>query len=198
MILHPDPGGTNYRVQLLELRFPSQLTFDFIGAGHKHRGIARPARSKPKWNVAPRYRACRLDDLEHRVTVAAASQVVDRTAVVQKAKRKHVGARKIDNMDVVSHAGSVGRGIVVTVDLDEVPACGGRLEYQRDQMGFRMVRFAAAPACPSGVEVAQRNMAQTVSVPIPLQRALKSEFGFAVRVGRIQGISLVDWLFLPV
>src|SRR4030095_8351609 len=101
-------------------------------------------------------------------------------------------------MDVVSHAGSVGRGIVVSVDVDQPSASGGRLEYQRDQMGFRIVPFAAPPACPGGVEVAQRSMTQAVSLPVPVQRALQSELGFAVRIGRIHRISLIDWLFLAV
>ena len=57
-----------------------------------------------------------------------------------------MGAGEIAHMDVVAHAGSIGRAVIVAVDAHAVALAGGSLGGDLDQMRRSRRRLARAQA----------------------------------------------------
>src|SRR6266404_788223 len=112
----PLPSAAHYGFQRLELRLPLQLALDAVGCRDQHRGIAWPPLHFASGNRMTRHAANGLDDLAHTES-AAVTKVVDQlVALAQSIQRQQMRAGKVADMDVVAHAGPVGRGIVRTVN----------------------------------------------------------------------------------
>ena len=97
-----------------------------------------------------------------------------------------MGMRKIAHMHVVADASSVWRGIIVTENLDRRETSHGREEYERNEVGFRLVHLAdlAIRIGAGCVEVAQRHMPYPMRGLGFFQHSLGDEFGMAVRAYR--------------
>ena len=98
-----------------------------------------------------------------------------------------MGVCKVCDVDVVTDAGAVGRGIVGAEDFDAVPLAQGRLQDQGDEVCFRGMVFpdGAASIGPGRIEVAQGHVAQAVSPAELGQHGFDHELGLAVDVGRM-------------
>src|SRR6185437_3085548 len=97
----PLPGAGDNLVQLSEVRLPSQLLLDLLGAGHQHRGIARPPLEFLDRNRLPGDSAHRLADLEHSKALTV-TDVVDQPALmVKRLKCQEVGVGEIADMNIV-------------------------------------------------------------------------------------------------
>ena len=59
---------------------------------------------------------------------------------------KQVGVSQVGDVDVVANAGAVGGGVVVAVDADGLATAEGDVENQGNEVGFRLVGFAAGDA----------------------------------------------------
>src|SRR5690606_37475180 len=102
-----------------------------------------------------------VHDLADRAAGAAA-EVVDGLQVValgEPASGDHMGIGQVGDVDVVTHAGAVGGGVVGAVDA-RGPAGDERVEDQREQV-VRAGVVERLRAGPDHVEVAQRGVAQT-------------------------------------
>ncbi len=69
------------------------------------------------------------------------------------------------------------------------------LQNQRNQMGFRMVVLTdgAIIERPGGIEVTQRDIADTIGPAHPFHHLFHRAFRFAIGIGRIRLIVLQDW-----
>src|ERR1700674_578194 len=60
-------------------------------------------------------------------------------------------------------------------------------------MGLRLVRFSlAGTGCASSIEISQAGIAQAVNLMEPCQHSLYQQLRFAVRIGRMDGIVLLN------
>ena len=73
-------------------------------------------------------------------------------------ERPDVGLGQIRNMDIIPDAGAVRRIIVCSENGDVVPLPQRNLEDQRNQMGFRIMRFSDLSVWmgSAGIEIPQR------------------------------------------
>ena len=139
----------------MEDGLPAEFAFDSVRAGDEDSRVARPACARLDGNVAACDRLCRLNHFEHAVAFAAATEIIDRTSLIQHRERENVRARKVNYMDVIAYARAVARRVVVAVDGDvRAHACGG-LQDDRDQMCFRVVRLTTQLGRARRVEVTQ-------------------------------------------
>ena len=96
---------------------------------------------------------------------------------------------QVGDVDVVADAGAVGGGIVVAVDANGGASPERDVEDERNQVGFRVVGFAAGDALGTFrragyVEVAQRGIAQAVNAIEPAEHVLDKQLGLAIGIGR--------------
>ena len=103
-------------------------------------------------------------------------------------------AGKVQHMDVVADAGTVGRPIVVTEDRHLVSGHRGP-KHDGDEVGLGPVVFPQRFGGPGGVEVPQRDASKTVGLGVPGEGALERPLRFAVGVDRAQVGVLSDWRF---
>src|SRR5258705_11518501 len=104
----------------MKLWLPSKFTLYLFRTRDQNRWITCTSGRHSSGNVFPGYFARRFQHLIHTVTSAATAEVVDASAVtLERLQRENVRARKIDHVNVVAHAGSVGRWIVVAVNFHE-------------------------------------------------------------------------------
>src|SRR5262249_37497037 len=94
--------------------------------------------------------------------------------------------REIGNVDVVAETGSVRSRIVGAENLYVSTTARRRIENQRNQMRFRIGILAKLRIGirSGGVEVAQREILQSMTLAEPAERALERQLGFAVRIDR--------------
>ena len=128
-----------------------------------------------------------MDDIEHAVAMARA-QVEHMHAglsahVVEGA---HVAAGQVDDVDVIAHAGAVGRGIVVAEDVDVVELAHGDLgnighEVVRDALGVLADETALMGA--DGVEITQQH-----DVPALVGRVEVAQHLLVHRLGTTVGV----------
>ena len=166
MLLHPAPGRFDDHAQILKLRFPTKLALNLFRTGDQHCRIACASWANARRNLFSRNFARRFQNLIHAVAIAAATQIVNATALVLLAsQRENVCAREIDHVNVVAHTRAVRRRIVVSIDFDELALAGSDLQRDRNQVGFLLVIFAAAFARAGGVEVTQGSEAEVRKPP---------------------------------
>ena len=143
------------------VRAPAEDARALVRAGVHRRQVARAARRDAVGHVHVVGRFKGVHHFEHAVAPAGAEV---KNALARM--RRHVGngrdvaARKIHDVDIVAHAGAVGRIIVVAEHVQALQPADGRL---RD-VGHEVVRHAAriladeaARVRTDGVEVAQQH-----------------------------------------
>src|SRR5579871_4246455 len=104
-------------------------------------------------------------------------------------ERQHVSFSQIVDVDVIAHAGAVGRGIIVAEKFEGTTLPGDRLQRAGNQVSFRLVHFADVSSFvgTGGVEVAQADRAQSVSTAVGFEGIFKKQFRNAVRIDRLPG-----------
>src|SRR5581483_2111121 len=92
---------------------PAEAGADALGGGNDDGRIAGPAGPHAHIEVAAGHAPDRLDHLQHREAAAvAAIEDVAVAAGAQVRQGRHVCLSEIGDVDVVAHAGAVGRGVV--------------------------------------------------------------------------------------
>ena len=113
-----------------------------------------------------------------------------------------MGVDQVLHMDIIPDAGAVPGGIVGAEKLERGNLPLGRLEDHGDEMGLGPVVLADVPVPPGPrhVEVPQRHKTQAVGPVRPLEHGLHDALAFAVRIGGVLGMDLVNGgvLRLPV
>jgi hypothetical protein len=76
-------------------------------------------------------------------------------------ERAQMSLGQILDVNVVADRRSIRRRIIGSIDVDMRPLLEGRLQHQRNEMGFGLVKFTdlALRVSSGGIEVAQRNRA---------------------------------------
>ena len=98
-----------------------------------------------------------LDDLKHGVAVAGAQIVDEHAFLVDVVDDGHMALGQIDHMDVVTHAGAVGRVVIVAVHLDFLQLADRDLGHIRGEIRRNTLRVFAQQTGfmrADGVEVA--------------------------------------------
>src|SRR3990172_3893248 len=85
-------------------------------------------------------------------------------------------------MNVVAHAGSVRRGVIVSKYDDLFPLTQGHLQYARNQMMLGLVIFPPLPVrrSASRIEIAQADTLESMQFVKPLQHPLDQKLGFTI------------------
>ena len=172
------------------------------GTCNQNCGVARPAWLDDRcWGAVAELSALR-QHLRHRVALAGA-EVEDVVAGVglHVVQRAQVGFAQVFDVDVVAHAGAIGRVVVVAKQFH-----GAGLRVERgfddvgDEVGFGLVRFAdfAIAVGAGGVEVAQADGAQAVGATVFCNLQLGHAFAQAVGVDGLGGMGFVDGAVLRV
>src|SRR5580698_10771100 len=91
----------------------------------------------------------------------------------------------VEYVNIISQAGSIGRRIVISVNLEERALSCGSLQQQGDDMRLGVVIFADSGSCTTRVKITEGNHRPAVRDGVPVERTLERELGFAVRVNRI-------------
>ena len=141
--------------QILKLWFPTKLALNLLRTRNQHRRIARTTRRRAGFDFPAGYFPRGLNHFAHAITIAATAEIVDSAALVESAEREYVRVRQIDNVDVITHAGTVAGWIVIAKNLHVFAYAGGGLEYERNQMRFRIVHFTAALSRTRRIEITQ-------------------------------------------
>ena len=95
--------------------------------------------------------------------------------------------RKVGDVDVVSHASAVRRGIILTENADIVASMVGDLQNYRDKVRLGIVRLAYLTALVRAcrVEIAQRHVFETVRLVVVLHKLLHHKLGLTVNTRRM-------------
>ncbi|ABA48535.1 hypothetical protein BURPS1710b_3148 [Burkholderia pseudomallei 1710b] len=159
--------------------------------------VARAARDEFVRHGAPRRLLERAHDFEH--AVAAARAEVDgeaRVAALERVERRDVAAREIDDVDVIAHAGAVGRRVVAAEHAQLLELAHRDLRDVRHQVvrnAGRVLADEAAFVRADRIEVAQRRDAPGRIGGFDIaQDLLGHQLRLAVRVGRRKRERLVD------
>src|SRR5882724_5194375 len=94
-------------------------------------------------------------------------------------------------MNVIAHAGAVGRGVLVSEDFERLPLTVDGFESGRDEMSLRTVNLADRTRFvrSGSIEIAKADISQTVGRTVGLERLLENQFGYTVGIhGRTRHI----------
>src|SRR5262245_65702112 len=102
------------------------------------------------------------------------------TPVGQAVQRQDVCIGEVEDVDVVSDARAVACRVVVAEDRDVLASPGGGVEYERDQVRFRIVALSAPHAGACRVEIAEGGHTEAGGRGKPRQGHPKSQLGMCV------------------
>ena len=154
----PVPTVT-YHVVDVEAGFPAQFFGGFVGVAVAGGDVAGSAGLDDIGDFDSVYTLEGMHHVEDAVAVAGA-EVVDGEAAdtLDGFECADVSGGKVDDMNIVAHAGAIGGGIVVAEDAQLGPFADGHLCDVRHEVVWDAVGVfadAAAGVCAYGVEVAQ-------------------------------------------
>mmetsp|Transcript_18949 Transcript_18949/g.56197 ORF Transcript_18949/g.56197 Transcript_18949/m.56197 type:complete len:275 (-) Transcript_18949:557-1381(-) len=143
-----------------ELRLPPHLLLRLARLAVADRHVARPpVREHVLERLAAR-ELVRREHLQHRVPRPRAKVVHHAPRVGRHLlERRQVTLGQVDHVDVVPHAGAVGRRVIVTEDGEARPLADGDLLQEGHQVvrdALRVLADAAGRVCADGVEVAKQ------------------------------------------
>ena len=170
-------------VEIVEFRAPVECLADQVGGGDDFGGIARATVGEADLEVTARYALYGVDHLEDGEAPGIAAVHDDRRpAAAQVGERVGVGLGEIPDVNVVTHAGAVRRGVVGAVDVEMGAFALGCLAGDLDEVGRALRRLAgAARGIGAGdIEVAQGDVAEVVRRGGVLQHGLGHQFRRAV------------------
>ena len=164
-------------------RRPAELRPRDRGIGDHSRHVAGPARSLDHGEIDAGDAADRIDHLADREAVAIAAIGDEaRPAGPQIGERVGMGIGEVADMDVVAHAGAIGRVVISAEDLDLRALAERGLAGDLDEMGGALGRLArAALRIGAGdVEIAQRHIAEIVGARRVVEHPLRHQLGAAI------------------
>src|SRR5688572_32564257 len=102
---------------------------------------------------------------------------------------------QIRNVDVVANAGSIRSRIVRAEDLRFLLPAESGIEHQRYQVRLRVVILTYIPIGirAGGIEIAEREVFDSVDLPKPLQGALEGKLGLAIWIDGMLRSVFADW-----
>ena len=105
-----------------------------------------------------------------------------------------MGLGEIVDMNVITDAGAVGRGIVFAKKLEWAAFSGDGFQSGGNEMSFRIVQFAdrATLVGAGGIEIAQADRAQAVSASVRFKRVFEKQFRHSVRINGLAGSVFSD------
>ena len=136
--LHPIPCRRHHLAQTAR-RLPLQQRLRLRRIRHQRRRISRAPRHHLVRHALAGHFLDRGNHFLHGSSGARSN--VDRKAFLpcrQIIQRLHVRARQIVHVDVVAHAGSIGRRIIRPKHLQLRTKPSGRAQRQRNQVGLRV------------------------------------------------------------
>src|SRR5687768_4231596 len=83
----------------------------------------------------------------------------------------------VGHVNIVPDAGSIGRPVVRTVELDSSSLAHGCFDEDRDEMGFVMAVLAVLLSRPAGIEVPERDVLEAVDPAVPFEDLLELQLG---------------------
>src|SRR6267378_3308114 len=121
--------------------FPSEGTLEFFFAGYKNCRITRTARTQFARDFAAGDALGGIDDLQNRKAATVADVEGFTGNLADLLKRADMGIGDIEHVDVITDAGSVGRGVVSTKDIDVRQRTRSGIENARNEMSFHAMMF---------------------------------------------------------
>ena len=103
-------------------------------------------------------------------------------AAAEMLESANVRIGQIGHVNVIANGSAVGRRILVAEYADFFMRIGGRGENVGDQVGFRIMIFAAAFRGAGGVEIAEAHGFQAVGCVIGFKKALESKLRPAIGI----------------
>src|SRR5687767_8158956 len=105
-----------------------------------------------------------------------------------------MGGGKIADVDVIPYRCTVGGIVISTEDLDRGCPALGRSYDEREEMRLRCVLLAdlAVGVGAGSIEIAQSDVAQSISAVVPAQHVLHEQLGHAIRIYRVLRMILSD------
>src|SRR5467141_3886755 len=164
--------------------FPAEGTLEFFFAGHKNCRIAGAAWTQFARDFAAGDALGGIDDLQDREAATVADVEGFTGNLADFLKRANMGIGDIEHVDVITDAGSVGRGVVSTKDIDVRQGAGGGIENARNEMSFHAMMFAALFGGAGGIEIAEGHVVEYGVGFVIRQNPFENELGFSVRIDR--------------
>src|SRR5262249_27217735 len=124
-----------------------------------------------------------FDNFENGMTAAGAK--IERLGfggAAEMLEGADVRVGQIGHVNVVANRSAVGRRILIAEYADFFVSIGGRGEDVGDQVGLRIVIFAATLGGAGGVEIAQAHGFQAVSCVVGFKKAFEGELRPAIRI----------------
>src|SRR6516165_6242446 len=154
----PSKSRAYDRMKVRVLRPPAEPLGRVARIGNEYRRITRPPGSLAPRDRPPADRLGRSNHFAYRMAVPRPE--VQRRAFptgVQMLKRAQMSFGQILDVNVVTYRRSVRCRVVGPIDVDVWPLFEGRLQHQRNEVGFGLVKFAdlALRVGAGGVEIAQ-------------------------------------------
>ena len=112
----PSPSGFNYGCGVFVFWLPAKLFEGLAGVGNQSGRVPCPAWSNFGRDRVASHFATGVDDLTHAVAVAGSKVDFKAAAKLQSLKSSQMSVAQIVDVGIISHAGSVGRWPIVTVD----------------------------------------------------------------------------------
>src|SRR5580698_4911715 len=138
-----------------------------------------------------------FDDFADTETLSVAEVIdewrVDLRIFIQSFERQQMGPSQIADMDIITHAGAIGSGVIGAENRGMFGAAKGDLQHPGDEMRLRPMGFAFIRICGAGgVEISQAGIVQAVNTVEPGQHAFDQELRFAISIGWLNGIVFFD------
>src|SRR3974390_243015 len=148
----PFPCALDNTLNVRMLRLPSQQTLRLLGAGDEHGRISGTARHFSNGNRMTGDMAGDVDDLADGETAAAAEVANQLLLAFQALQGEDMRGGEVVDVDVITHAGSVFRGVVATKDGDKLALAERHLQNQGNKMALAAMSFAARCGGPGGLD----------------------------------------------
>jgi hypothetical protein len=133
---------------------PPKVLGDTRRTGDQGRRVARPARGVSHFDLPPCNTLRGVNHLAHRVAAPTASKVVRaaRPASRESVQRQNMGTCPILDVNVVSQARPVWRGIVRSKDSDVWQTPRRYLQNQRNEVRLRIKRSPQHEVAPAALK----------------------------------------------
>ena len=116
--------------------------------------------------------AAAIDHFAH-TRAAAGAEIVKGTLL--RFERQDMRARQIENVNVVANAGAIRCVVIGAVNFNMRFFAERDLQHIRDEMRLAAMVFAKFCRRAGGIEIAQRDKAQSVDLIVPAQDFLEGE-----------------------
>ena len=172
-----------------------KFALDFFGAGDQDGRVTEAARG---FNNLNREAGDMPRGVNHLAYAEAApvAEIVDkalgRRVATQPVKSQEMCGGQVADVNVVANACAIGSGVIRSEDGDAFAHALGGLKDDGNQVGFGVVVFPEIAGGPGGIEIAQAGVTETVDAMKPVEHALDEQLRFAVSVGGLERIALLD------